>query len=147
MRKSRTALLIAVAFVLAGCFEGDPEFSEEERVPEEQRAELESGNGDGEGDGEGSAEAGATATFVAVDIDFEEAPDEVPAGTVEFELTNEGSLYHNVVIENGAGEMVVEAEGGETATANVDLDPGEYSFHCDVPGHEGPMSGTLTVTE
>ena len=41
------------------------------------------------------------------------------------------------------GDIV--ANGG-TSTVEVDLEAGEYSFYCSVPGHrEGGMEGALTV--
>ena len=148
MRVIRTALLVALAFALAACFEGDPEFTEGEQVPEEERAALENGDeGDGADDADADAGGGTTATFVAEDIEFTDAPDEVPAGTVEFELENDGAAVHNVTLDDLGDEMVVEAQGGETATGSIELDPGTYEYHCDVPGHEDLMRGTFEVTE
>lgn len=141
MRTARTALLAALALALVGCFSGDPEFTEEERIPEEQREAAQA-----EGEGEGGGEAAGSLTFVAVDIDFDEAPSEAPAGTVEFELVNNGSIVHNVTLTD-TGETIVEAQGGETQTGTAELEPGEYEFVCDIPGHESSMNGTLTVGE
>lgn len=101
--------------------------------------------GDGGGDDGDEGEA-ATATFVGVDIDFEEAPESVPAGEVTVELVNEGELEHNVVIEELGEEPVVEAAPGETATGTVTLEAGEYVAYCSVPGHrEAGMETTLTA--
>jgi plastocyanin len=86
----------------------------------------------GEDDGGGSE----TASFVAVDIDFTEAPEQVAAGAVEVELVNDGELPHNVVFEGVEGDSpVVEAGPGESATGTVELEPGEYTAYCGVPGH------------
>lgn len=95
------------------------------------------------GDG---GDADDSATFVAVDIDFEEAPSQLSAGEVTVELVNEGSQLHNVVFEEAGDEPVVEAAAGETATGSVELDPGEYTVYCNVPGHrEAGMEVTVTV--
>jgi plastocyanin len=144
MRKTYVALLLPLAFVLAGCFDGTPEFSEAEQVPESQRATAE---GEGDDAAGGNGEGAPSVRFVAVDIDFEEAPAEVPAGLVEFELVNDGNARHNVVLDDLGNELVVEADGGETAVGSIELEPGEYAYHCDIPGHEQAMSGTFTVTD
>ncbi len=148
MRVIRIALLVAMAFALTACFEGEPEFTEAEQVPEEERAALENGDeDDGAEDADADADAIATATFVAEDIEFTDAPDEVPAGLVEFELVNNGAAVHNVALDDLGNEVVVEASGGETATGTIELEPGTYEYHCDIPGHEDLMRGTFEVTE
>lgn len=134
-------LAAVLALALASCSPQEPDVTPEQQVGAEQRPEPEEENGEGGGE----EPAGETVTFVAVDIAFEEAPSEVPAGSVTFELVNDGGIMHNVVVDD-LGEKVVEAQGGETATGTVELEPGEYRYHCDVPGHESGMNGTFTVS-
>ncbi|MDP8978487.1 MAG: plastocyanin/azurin family copper-binding protein [Actinomycetota bacterium] len=58
-----------------------------------------------------------------------------------------GSINHNVTFEGvNDGEPAVEADGGETATGTVDLQPGTYTYFCSVPGHRAAgMEGTLVA--
>lgn len=68
----------------------------------------------------------------------------VDAGTITVELTCEDGVNHNFVIED-TEETVAECAPGESTSATVDLEAGEYEYICDVPGHETTMRGTLTV--
>jgi uncharacterized cupredoxin-like copper-binding protein len=56
-------------------------------------------------------------------------------------------IFHTFVIENVNGdEVVASARAGETDRGGVELEPGDYTFYCDVPGHRAAgMEGTLTV--
>jgi plastocyanin len=67
------------------------------------------------------------------------------AGTIEFELTCEGGVNHNLVIEE-TDETVAVCAAGETATGSVELEAGTYTYLCTVPGHEARMVGELTVS-
>jgi uncharacterized cupredoxin-like copper-binding protein len=68
----------------------------------------------------------------------------VESGTVEVVLHNEGSTLHDLRIDDPA--LFVEATPGDTATAEVDLDPGSYQFYCSIEGHQGAgMEGVLEV--
>ncbi len=69
---------------------------------------------------------------------------EAEAGTVEFELTCEDGVEHNLVIDE-LDEEVAACDPGETVTGSIELDEGEYTYICTVPGHEATMRGTLTV--
>lgn len=90
--------------------------------------------------------ADGTARFVAVDIDYSEAPTRLSAGSTTVELVNEGDLQHTVTIEELDDETVVDAAGGETVTGDVELEPGTYTYYCEVPGHrDAGMEGTLEV--
>jgi plastocyanin len=80
--------------------------------------------------------------FRAIDLDFEDPPTTIPAGEVTIAIDNTGALPHNVTVD---GEFQVEAPGGQQAWETVTLDPGEYRFYCDVPGHEPQMNGTFVV--
>jgi uncharacterized cupredoxin-like copper-binding protein len=62
------------------------------------------------------------------------------AGEIRIVHDNKGAVVHTFVID---GKLKITDDGEETVT----LDPGEYTFHCDVPGHQAAgMEGTLTVT-
>jgi plastocyanin len=111
-------------------------------------AEEEGGEGVADEGGEG--EEGATAEipsdallWVAVDIDYEQEVTEAAAGEQVIAIDNQGNLPHNVVFEGT--DIKVEAEGGQTASATVTLEPGSYTFFCDVPGHRASMEGTIEV--
>lgn len=96
-----------------------------------------------EGDGAATEEG---LTFTAVDIDFTQAPTgTVPAGEHEVVLVNEGQAPHNVTIPALQDAPIVEALGGETASASVTLEPGTYEYFCSVPGHEALMNGEFTA--
>ena len=73
---------------------------------------------------------------------------EASAGSVTVNYTNPSPVPHNVHIESD-GEEVAASEDvadGESSEASADLEAGEYTFYCSIPGHrEGGMEGTLTV--
>ncbi len=105
----------------------------------------------------GPAEGGATEepvppalsdaeVFVAVDIGWEAAPPTLPAGDVELGIWNQGNTVHNLVIEELGDEVLLEASGDGTDTATVTLEPGQYTYFCNIPGHrEAGMVGTVDV--
>ena len=139
------AALAVLVLVMAGCSKQDPPFTADDQIPEElvEPSEGEGGEGEGEGaEGEGSGE---TVRFVAAGLKFTEGPATVPAGDVVFELVNEDGLPHDVTVEELGDETVVKAGGKETATGQVELDPGTYNYFCSVPGHSSTMKGTFTV--
>ena len=76
------------------------------------------------------------------------------AGAVTIEMPNLSGVAHNIAIETGEGGAT--AKGSKigaspfttktTATVNVTLKPGSYTFFCEAPGHrQAGMYGTLTV--
>ena len=72
---------------------------------------------------------------------------EAPAGQLTINSLNESSVDHDIALEGGGvSEKGDTVRDGGTSTIEVDLQPGEYTFFCSVPGHrEGGMEGTLTV--
>jgi mono/diheme cytochrome c family protein len=70
-----------------------------------------------------------------------------PAGRLTIESPNESSVEHDISIEgNGVDERGPVVKDGGVSRLEVDLQPGEYTFYCSVPGHrEGGMEGPLTV--
>ena len=82
------------------------------------------------------------------DLAYDQTDVTAKAGPVTINFDNPASLSHDVVVEDESGmelgktELVSQGE----ASATVDLQPGTFTFFCDVPGHrEGGMEGTLTV--
>ena len=72
---------------------------------------------------------------------------ESTTGNVRITMNNTGDAPHNVAIEGGGvdekGEVV---PGGGASEVQAELQPGEYTFYCSVPGHrEAGMEGTLVV--
>ena len=132
----RMMVVVLAALMLAACSKADPEVVANDQVPADQRTEAGAAS-----EADGGEQGGAAATWVAVDIDFKEAPSEATAGG-EITLVNEGAATHNVTID---GTTVVEAAGGETKSAPLDLEPGTYEFFCSVPGHESLMKGEVEV--
>ncbi len=90
----------------------------------------------------------ATTLQIAADPDGALAYDQTaltaPTGAITVEFTNEAALGHDFRIDEvGAGTSVF-AEGSESLT--VELEPGEYTFFCSVPGHrDAGMEGKLIV--
>jgi uncharacterized cupredoxin-like copper-binding protein len=68
------------------------------------------------------------------------------AGDVTFQLTDDGSLLHTLVVKDHGCKLQVSSRG-DTKTGTVNLTAGTYEIFCDVPGHESAgMKATLTVT-
>jgi plastocyanin len=69
------------------------------------------------------------------------------AGSVKFESKNPQNIGHDIAVEgNGVNQKGETVTSGGTSTFTADLQPGEYTFYCSVPGHrEGGMVGKLTV--
>jgi uncharacterized cupredoxin-like copper-binding protein len=64
---------------------------------------------------------------------------EVPAGTVQFSVTNTGMMRHNFTVLDASGNEVgrtPDFAGSEGAqTLQVTLQPGTYTIICSLPGH------------
>lgn len=142
------ALLLA-AFALVACGGGDDTTSD--TTAETPTTQEENGGNGGEKEAKGGTAGAATVDFEAdpsgaLAYTTDEATAE--AGKVTVNFTNSSPVPHDVRIEDSGGENIggteVISEGNESAT--VDLEPGEYTFFCSVPGHrQGGMEGTLTV--
>jgi plastocyanin len=82
------------------------------------------------------------------DLAYDQTDATSKAGPVTINYSNPSSLSHDVVVEDESGQELGKTDlvsQGEASTT-VDLQPGTYTFFCDVPGHrEGGMEGTLTV--
>jgi plastocyanin len=144
--KTKLALLLAllalVPFAVAACGDDD---DDEETTDEAATTETTTEAGDDSAGG-----ASSTVSFTANpdgELAFEEDSATATAGTVTIELTNDSAVPHDVQIEGPDGDIGGTDEvSGDTATAEVELEPGEYTFYCSVEGHrEAGMEGPLTV--
>jgi plastocyanin len=137
------ALLALVPFGVAACGDDDDDEATDEPTTTEETTDTGTGSDGGGG--------GSTVSFTANpdgELAFEEDSASATAGSVTIELTNEASVPHDVRIESPEGEDVggTEEVTGDTTTAEVELETGDYTFYCSVPGHrEAGMEGTLTV--
>ena len=91
-------------------------------------------------------------TIAVRETDFELDPQNArvaKTGVVEFRVSNEGEVEHNLEVETPQGEFELEENipPGETATFRAELEePGEYVWYCPVGDHrERGMEGTVTV--
>ncbi len=99
-------------------------------------------------DAEPAASGDGTVRLGAQDIAWAQDELTAAAGEVTFEMVNEGQTIHSFVIEGRESDLRLEAaSNGDTDSGSLDLEPGEYGFYCDIPGHQAAgMEGTLTVS-
>jgi plastocyanin len=71
---------------------------------------------------------------------------EVPPGALTIELTNSGTMVHNLAFENGPNS--VDVDPGDTVTFSVgNLESGTYTIFCGIAGHRAAgMEARLVVT-
>ena len=104
----------------------------------------------------GGAQAEGTATeengtldipVATAGLAYKFASAEAEAGSVKFTSENPQTNPHDIAVEgNGVNEKGETVTDGGVSEFTADLQPGEYTFFCSVPGHrEGGMEGKLTV--
>ena len=147
MKKFAALMALALAaLALVAC--GSSSSSTSTSTSEETSAgKEESSEGGKEAGGGGSGTVSVEANPEG-SLEFEESSISAKAGNDTLEFTNESPVPHDVKIENSKGEEVggVEIVSEGTESASVELEPGEYTFFCSVPGHrQAGMEGTLTV--
>jgi plastocyanin len=78
---------------------------------------------------------------------YEFANAEAEAGAVTLRSENASAIPHNIALEGGGvDEQGPVVQDGGVSEVQAELDAGEYTFYCSVPGHrQGGMEGTLTV--
>ena len=105
----------------------------------------------GSGGGGGKSVTVAAGKPVAVsarEYSFDPGTIQVSAGTVRFELTNDGAQAHDLHVEKDGQDLGGTAifGPGQKQSATVKLAPGTYDFICTVGNHADlGMKGKLTV--
>jgi plastocyanin len=103
--------------------------------------------GSAQAEGTAEAEGGVLEIPATGATNYQFADATAQAGALTIRSPNESPTDHNIALEGGG----VSEEGpvigqGETSEIDVDVEPGEYTFYCSVPGHrEAGMEGPLTV--
>jgi plastocyanin len=167
MLRTRTralAVATAAALVLAACGDGDDGETVDDAPEDTTTDEVEDTDDDADApeddadapeddadapdeDADTDGDAGGDGEVLAVtgtdDLTWDPDELEASAGTVEFELTC-GAAMHDLVIDE-TGDEVAECMPDETVNGEVELEAGDYTYICTVPGHDR-MVGTLTVS-
>jgi len=102
---------------------------------------------DDSGGGGGDIPEGAIVVDTTNQLEFRPDAISAPAGSITIALENDGSIEHSFVIEDLEDDLRLFVSGsGDTDSGTIDLETGDYTFYCDVPGHRGAgMEGSLTV--
>lgn len=135
MRRS-IAIALATGLLMAGC--GDDEEEQEPAPQGEAPAETQT---------QPRAAGGGGTRVVLTEFAIDPANPKAKAGTVRFDVVNEGSAPHALEIEGaGVEEATDTLQGGQRATLEAELAAGEYEWYCPVGNHaDQGMKGTLTV--
>ena len=122
----------------------------EHRDDHDMEVELTVTDEDAVTDDEDDAVTGDTFEVALSDHEID-MPEEVPAGDITFEVSNEGDGPHGIAIEDEDGEMLgaTTVHGGESSTLDVTLEAGTYTVFCPIGEHreDHDMEVELTVTE
>ena len=103
---------------------------------------------EGAGGGGGGGSTVDISTPSGSDLAFEQSNVSAKSGRVTIDFNNQQSTPHDVVVEDSSGQELGKTDliSGSASSTTVELQPGTYTFFCDVPGHEeAGMKGTLTV--
>lgn len=97
---------------------------------------------------EAPADTGGSLTFVGTDeIAWTETTKSTAPGTTEATIQCGEAVNHGLAIEGvQGGEELAACEPGGTGSTTIELEAGDYTFFCTVPGHrDAGMEGTLRV--
>jgi plastocyanin len=146
---SAVAVLVIASLALAACGGGGSSTTATSETTSEEASAPATESGGAKESSESSG--GSTIKFEANpegQLMFTAMTASGKAGDDTIDFKNPSSTPHNVAIEDSAGKKLAETETiaeGETST-KVELEAGEYTFYCSIPGHrEAGMEGTLTI--
>lgn len=164
------AAVIAVFLVLVGgtatfavAFSEEEQEHREKELAEEEAAALESEDAPGEGEAAGGgtedspgsdspeeveAGPGSEVELAAEESEllFDQTALSATVGEVTINLDNPSSIPHNVAILDGQEQLAIsDTVSQDQTSASAELEPGDYTFICTIPGHSETMQGVLTV--
>ncbi len=140
--KKASILLVAIAlavFGLVAC--GDDDDDGDTTAAETTEATTDTAAAGGGGGGAIDITASET------ELAYDEKTVDTAAGTVTLNFDNPSQTPHDVAVEGSGGEVgKTDLISGSTTSTSLDLQSGEYTFYCTVPGHrEAGMEGTINV--
>ncbi len=92
-----------------------------------------------------ATDSGTVVNVIEKDFSFEFDTSMIPAGMVTFNIVNQGVAPHNLEFTT-INQVSETSNAGEMTQFTVNLQPGDYPYICNIPGHEQlGMKGTLTV--
>jgi plastocyanin len=124
---------------------------EDEAEQAEEAGEAGGGAAGAELEEEAAGQSGGTLDLTSPEdgsLAFDPESLDASAGPVTIAFTNPAQVSHDVAIERDGEELAKSdlVSDGDSSEASADLEAGEYTYYCTVPGHrEGGMEGTLTV--
>jgi plastocyanin len=134
IRTGAVMVVIAGVIGLAGC--GDDETTASSTATTEETTA--SGGGSGE-----------SVAISETEYALDPADPSVSAGTVTFDVSNDGEITHNLEVEGPNGEVELDQDlaAGDSGTLEVDLsEPGTYEMYCPIGDHRDQgMEGEITV--
>ena len=91
-------------------------------------------------------------TVDAEDMKFDVDEIDTAPGALEVTLVQKGSLDHTFVVEDADGDdgrrQARGEHGQEEDSGTYELEPGDYEYFCDVPGHRGQgMEGSSSSSD
>jgi len=141
--KKASVLLVAIAlalFGLAACGDDDDDDDGGDETAAEATTTEAAGGGGGAG--------GTVELTTSEGVSYDQKSAETTAGTITINYDNQVDIPHDVIVEDEGGTNLggTDVITASSASTTVDLQPGTYTFYCDVPGHRDQgMEGTLTV--
>jgi uncharacterized cupredoxin-like copper-binding protein len=124
MVRALSGFVLAAALSAAGCGSDDPSIARPGQSPT----------------------GGDAVEVVAEDIRFSETSFRAKAGAVAISYRNEGRIEHTLVIEDVDGFMLDVRAHGDSDHGSLELEAGQYTIYCDIPGHrQAGMEATLEV--
>jgi plastocyanin len=139
------AVVLAIPLTLAACGDDDDETTAasdattEETTAEDTTTEAQAGGGGGGG--------GETISISETEFALDPSEATVAAGPVTIDVTNDGSIVHNLEVEgDGIEEVTADLQAGDKDTLELDLPAGTYEMYCNIDAHaDQGMEGELTV--
>ncbi|WP_304454358.1 cupredoxin domain-containing protein [Nocardiopsis sp. YSL2] len=144
-RPALVLLVVAAALGLSSCAGG--EAGPEEPSPEATAEATEEMQPPVDTVEPGDTSAAEPLSVAADEYTFDGIPTSLPAGTIEVEFENVGTVQHDLVVEELGDEQVIPVTApGESAQGAVSLEPGEYTFYCSIGDHRARgMEVVVTV--